>query len=1152
MFTPADVTRLVGRTTAERGEQYVRQGNVLSVARNADGTRIVAQVSGSSTKQYVASVEMSSSGENAVPRYGRCTCPVRLDCKHVAALLLAYLERHSPASQPTPVATESTRPAWEAALAPVLGDVVHPPEPDRASTSTDLRERSRSVHEIALQLELLPEALPARSYYGHSEADTLTDDDDDDDAPPRLGMRPVVRGARGRWIRSGLTWADLRFVGVYRNGEYRREHVDVLRALYGVSAGATSAALVGGYSQPPGWVYVTEIPGSVLWALLRDARRAGLPLVQSDTLQSAVELSDTLARSAVDLVRDGDDIVVRTSITLASTTLDARRTVLVGEPAAGLYTWEGSAGPILLAQLATPLGAAERDLVRHGASIRVPAQDQERFLTTVYPALRDRFDDAMVDPTIELPAPPRPSLCLTVTLEPEHAARTAWEWRYRVPDGDPDRPWAFTVPVAHGDLSAPTPRALLAHGPRDTAAEDAILERVAAVAPGVQHMLDAGPQALRGMETAQLFTDVMPALLLLADDDPDVVVDILTSTDDHAVSYHHEHDVQVSVSATPRPDSRDWFDLGVTVRAGEQTVPFAQVFTALAQGEPTLLLASGTYFTLDEDRFGRLRELIEEARALQDTMGGTLRINRFQAALFDELDRLGVVGAQAAAWRTALGALADGHGVQRLDPPTGMVATLRSYQHEGFEWLAFLYANGLGGVLADDMGLGKTLQTLALVAHVRELESVAPAAAVTPAAPDTPAAPAPFLVVAPTSVVGNWAAEARRFTPGLTVVVVSETRSRRTADLAELVAGADIVVTSYALFRLGFDEYDAVTWAGLILDEAQFVKNHQSIAYQCARRLAAPFKLAITGTPLENNLMELWSIVSVVSPGLFPHPRRFAEYYQRPIEKNGNAERLDKLRDRIRPFMLRRAKEDVAKDLPPKQEQVVDVVLNPRHRKVYDRYLQRERTNVLGLVGALEEHRFAVFRSLAVLRQASLDPALVDAEHAHIPATKLDVLFEMLDGIVAEGHSVLVFSQFTQFLKSVRDRLDARGLDHSYLDGRTRKRTETIERFTSGETKVFLISLKAGGFGLNLTAADYCFLLDPWWNPAAEAQAVDRAHRIGQERKVMVYRLVATDTIEEKVMALKATKAQLFASVLDGGAAGSGGMTADDVRELLS
>lgn len=501
---------------------------------------------------------------------------------------------------------------------------------------------------------------------------------------------------------------------------------------------------------------------------------------------------------------------------------------------------------------------------------------------------------------------------------------------------------------------------------------------------------------------------------------------------------------------------------------------------------------------------------------------------------------------------------------------------MREYQQEGFEWLAFLHEHGLGGVLADDMGLGKTLQALALVQHVREAAEAteAPRGSDVPAASvvqdagglsaaagtsvvsvasraDQARSSAPFLVVAPTSVVGNWAAEVRRFTPGLKAVTVPETLARRRTPLSEVVAGADVVVTSYALFRLGFEEYRTQAWAGLILDEAQFVKNHQSVAYQCARRLDAPFKLALTGTPLENNLMELWSIVSVVSPGLFPTPGRFQDYYAKPIEKEGYVSRLDQLRRRIAPFMLRRTKEDVAKDLPEKQEQVVDVVLNSRHRALYDAYLQRERTKVLGLVDEFGEHRFEVFRSLTVLRQASLDVSLVDSEHEKVPSSKLEVLYEMLDDILAEGHSVLIFSQFTQFLGRVRDHLDRKDVDYSYLDGRTRRRTETIERFTSGETSVFLISLKAGGFGLNLTAADYCILLDPWWNPAAEAQAVDRAHRIGQTRNVNVYRMVSTDTIEEKVMALKASKSKLFASVLDGGAAGGAGLTATDVRELL-
>jgi SNF2 family DNA or RNA helicase len=400
-------------------------------------------------------------------------------------------------------------------------------------------------------------------------------------------------------------------------------------------------------------------------------------------------------------------------------------------------------------------------------------------------------------------------------------------------------------------------------------------------------------------------------------------------------------------------------------------------------------------------------------------------------------------------------------------------------------------------------------------------------------------------------VVGNWATECHRFAPGLRVVTVTETEKRRGVPLSELAGSADLVITSYSLFRLEYDGYAGVDWAGMFLDEAQFAKNRQSQTFQRAKMLPAPFKVCMTGTPIENNLMELWSLLSIAAPGLFPSPDRFSEYYRLPIERNADADRLAQLRRRIRPLMLRRTKEQVASDLPDKQEQVLELELNPRHRKIYQTHLQRERQKVLGLLGDLQKNRMAIFTSLTLLRQASLDVSLIDGAYEGVPSTKLDALMEMVDDIVEDGHRVLVFSQFTRFLGLARARLEAHGIEHCYLDGRTRKRDVVIDQFRNGEAPVFLISLKAGGFGLNLTEADYCVLLDPWWNPATEAQAVDRIHRIGQTRKVMVYRLVAKDTIEEKVMALKAKKSALFADVMDAGGLESGALTAADIRGLL-
>ncbi|MGH9126858.1 MAG: DEAD/DEAH box helicase, partial [Acidimicrobiales bacterium] len=258
------------------------------------------------------------------------------------------------------------------------------------------------------------------------------------------------------------------------------------------------------------------------------------------------------------------------------------------------------------------------------------------------------------------------------------------------------------------------------------------------------------------------------------------------------------------------------------------------------------------------------------------------------------------------------------------------------------------------------------------------------------------------------------------------------------------------------------------------------------------------------------------------------------------------------LRRRVKPLMLRRTKEQVAPELPDRQEQVLELELSPRHKKLYQTYLARERQKILGLLGDMTKNRFEIFRSLTLLRQASLDISLIDATHRNVPSSKLDALMEMLEDIVADGHRVLVFSQFTRFLGQARRRIEAAGITCCYLDGRTSNRPKVIGEFRTGDAPVFLISLKAGGFGLNLTEADYCILLDPWWNPATEAQAIDRAHRIGQTRKVMVYRLVAKDTIEEKVMALKAKKNALFASVLDSGGFESGAMTAADIRALLN
>ncbi len=591
-------------------------------------------------------------------------------------------------------------------------------------------------------------------------------------------------------------------------------------------------------------------------------------------------------------------------------------------------------------------------------------------------------------------------------------------------------------------------------------------------------------------------------------------------------------------------DKHDWFDLGIFVSVNGKEIPFTPLLTALASRQRRMKLVDNSYLSLGDPAFDRLKELIEEAREQNEwEPSQSMTVTPLQAGLWSEFDQLADETDHDERWRAMAARLLDAAPPTDVVVPDTVHADLRPYQLSGYAWLSFLVEHGVGGVLADDMGLGKTLQALAMIAARRG------------AAPDEP----PFLVVAPTSVVGNWAAEAARFVPSLRVATIETTSLKDPSLVARVAADADVVVTSYALLRLDATAYTDLPWSALLLDEAQFVKNPQSQTHRVASELRAPVKIAITGTPLENGLTDLWALFSIVAPGLLSSSTRFGDDYVKPLASpdlrgEARSELTARLRRRIRPLMLRRTKESVASDLPPKQEQVVRVTLDPAHRQVYERTLNRERLKVLDLIDDLDRNRMIVFRSLTLLRMLALSPALVSSaspDDHDIPSAKLDLLLDELEQLAAEGRRALVFSQFTSFLRMVAAALDERGIGYDYLDGSTRGRTKVIDRFRNGTAPAFLISLKAGGFGLTLTEADTVFVLDPWWNPAAESQAVDRTHRIGQTRSVNVNRLIAEDTIEEKVLALAARKAQLFATMIDDDALFADDLSADDIRSLL-
>jgi SNF2 family DNA or RNA helicase len=460
--------------------------------------------------------------------------------------------------------------------------------------------------------------------------------------------------------------------------------------------------------------------------------------------------------------------------------------------------------------------------------------------------------------------------------------------------------------------------------------------------------------------------------------------------------------------------------------------------------------------------------------------------------------------------------LRDFSGIPSVEPPADLTADLREYQRAGVSWLAFMREAGLGALLADDMGLGKTLQALCVL-------------------------DGRSLVVAPTSVLHNWADEAARFRPGLSVSIYH-------GPGRELVPGPGLTLTTYAILRLDADRLAEESWDSVVLDEAQAIKNPDSQVTAAAYRLRAGHRITLTGTPVENRLDELWSQFHFLNRGLLGGREDFRERYADPISR-GEPDAAGRLRERIRPFVLRRLKRDVAPELPARTEMVLRCELGPDERGVYDAVRASTLAEVarkLGQAGGV----MAALEALLRLRQAACHPALVPGQEA-AGSSKVDLLVETLDEVVAEGHKALVFSQWTSLLNLVEPHLNDARLPFLRLDGSTRDRAGVVGAFQAEDgPPVLLISLKAGGTGLNLTAADHIFLLDPWWNPAVEEQAADRAHRIGQERPVMIYRLVAEETVEERILDLQRRKREIADAAL-GDAASAGAITRDDLIELL-
>jgi superfamily II DNA or RNA helicase len=579
-----------------------------------------------------------------------------------------------------------------------------------------------------------------------------------------------------------------------------------------------------------------------------------------------------------------------------------------------------------------------------------------------------------------------------------------------------------------------------------------------------------------------------------------------------------------------------WFDLVVTYNArGGEPLPASEIQRLLLTGQSHTRLKNGRFALVDTGAVEELQEVLIDCAPRQHE--GGYRVNNTQAGFLDATLR-GQTGStlQAPQAWTERAALQRGE-IKLQPPPLGeLESVLRPYQKEGVGWLQFLRANNFGGILADEMGLGKTLQVLALLHSLKGQRT------------------RPALVVCPTSLVFNWEAESRKFTPELRVLAL---HGAERAALFPRIAEHDLVVTSYALLRRDAESYLGLEFDTLVLDEAQHIKNRQTQNAQSVKAIRAAHKLVLTGTPMENSVFDLWSIFDFLMPGYLGAAQDFRERYEIPITRDKIAAVQTRLARRLRPFVLRRAKRDVAADLPEKIEQVSYCELGPEQRAYYQQMLETGRREIIDAVNTngLPKSRMLVLTTLLRLRQICCDVRLLKTGapgQAAPPSGKVDLFHELIEETLDGGHRALVFSQFTTMLGLLREELTAQNIQCCYLDGSTKDRAAVVEKFQNDNAvPVFLISLKAGGTGLNLTGADTVIHFDPWWNPAVEEQATDRAHRIGQKNVVTSYKLIARGTVEEKILNLQARKRALTQAVLGGEEQFANALNWEEIRELI-
>ena len=1094
-YDHADLTRNFDAGTLQRGEDVARKGKVRTARR--DGDKLIGEVGGSSGELYRQTIRFKS-GRGGIDFQGSCSCPMSYNCKHVVALLLTELERYRHEMAQSPAASAARAEAWLQQLALL-------------SRSAPVKAAALDAASFKLAWVLAPD--PAGG-------------------APRLHLRRARLRKNGDI--SGTTpihdvHALLRALPAARDPGDE----ELLRQFAALQAGS----LVASDAQASGAI------GARLMVRLCAEER--LLLAWSD---------DDLRRNKLSYLRPGPHrearLDWRSSIDDDAIRLDwffsdgCPAGVLPTDPP--LYLDDYMLGELVLTG---PLAAlppamlvnlvAQAPLLqpeqRAGMAARLAGLGLEHLVPPPQAVETRRRSDVA------------PTPCLVLDSMQTGWGRTeAWHdyaQLYFEYDGhsteDVDEPVLRSV--RNGVVE------LIERDPAAEAAAAAVLAGLGFHAPPAGSPLDDlhGVLTLADESAWLAFASHGIARLQAAGWQIGMEGDYrfdLAQVDDWYAELDEEGE-----------GGNGWFSLELGIVVGGERHAVLPLLVQMVRAAPRDFTPAALAARGDEDEllveldtlervalpWGRVKPILATLGELYfgERLGNGVRLPAMDAARLAELERAARLRWIGGERLRELGRKLDSFGgIQAVAPPAGLQAALRPYQLGGLAWLQFLREYGFGGILADDMGLGKTIQTLAHILLEKEAGRL----------------DAPALVVAPTSLMPNWQAEAARFAPGLRVLLL---HGKERAAQFDAIGEHDLVLTTYALLGRDEEALRRHRYHLLILDEAQYIKNSRTKAAQTARLLDARHRLCLTGTPVQNHLGELWSQFNFLMPGLLGDERSFKADYRRPIEQGGDVQRKDFLARRVKPFMLRRTKDKVATELPPKTEIVLPVELGSAQRDLYETVrvaMDRKVRSEIDRKGLARSH-IVILEALLKLRQVCCDPRLVEPAGA-TGSAKLDTLMELLDTLLSEGRKVLVFSQFTSMLSLIGAALRERGADFVELTGSTLDRAAPVAAFQQGQVGVFLISLKAGGVGLNLTAADTVIHYDPWWNPATENQATDRAWRIGQQQPVFVYKLIARGTLEEKIQELQWRKGELADAVLDNEKESelAPGLQADDLRAIFS